>query len=92
MQSKHIPVRKCSGCSEHKDKSQLVRIVKSPAGAIALDPTGKAPGRGAYLCPSADCLKAARKARRLERAFKSAIPAEVYETLEKQLAETKTDA
>ena len=74
---KRVPLRKCTGCGEMKPKKDLVRVVKSPEGEISLDLTGRKPGRGAYVCRSAACLQAARKARRLERAFACAITAEV---------------
>ena len=82
---KKIPMRQCVGCREMKEKRALIRVVKSPEGEISLDFKGKKPGRGAYLCPSPECLKRARKARALERAFESAMPAEVYEALEEQM-------
>ncbi len=91
MQRKKIPLRMCAGCGERKPKQELVRVVKAPdrpegAGEISLDVTGRSPGRGAYVCRNADCLKAARKARRLERAFSCQIPAEVYDRLEEELS------
>ena len=76
----------CAGCGEHKPKKELVRVVKSPEGEISLDTTGRKPGRGAYVCRSADCLRLARKARRLERAFSCQIPDEVYERMEEELS------
>ena len=82
---KKIPMRQCVGCREMKAKKELVRVVRSPEGEISLDFRGKAPGRGAYVCRSAACLQAARKARRLERAFACAIPAEVYDRMEEEL-------
>ena len=85
MQQKKTPMRKCTGCSEMKPKRELVRVVKSPQGEISLDLTGKKAGRGAYICRSMDCLRAARKARRLERAFACAIPDDVYDAMEKEL-------
>ena len=68
-----------------KDKKALLRIVKTPEGEILLDSTGKKSGRGAYVCPDPECLKKARKSRALERAFDTAIPAEVYDALEGQM-------
>ena len=62
---KKIPMRQCVGCREMRPKRELVRVVKSPEGAITLDFKGKAPGRGAYVCPNADCLKKARKSKAL---------------------------
>ena len=82
MQRK-IPQRRCTGCGERMAKGELVRVVREPDGAISLDRTGKKNGRGAYLCPKKDCLKKARKARRLERNLETAIPDEIYEALEK---------
>lgn len=71
----------------HKtDKRELVRIVKTPEGEIVLDTTGKKSGRGAYVCRNPECLRKARKSRALERAFETAIPAEVYDALEAQMS------
>lgn len=92
MKPKKIPLRMCTGCGQMKPKRELVRVVKSPQGEIALDESGKLPGRGAYVCRSAECLKKARKARRLERAFACQIPAEVYDALEKGLADAESQA
>ena len=75
-----------------KDKKSLLRVVRSPEGAVSLDFTGKKPGRGAYVCPNLECLKRARKSRALERAFSSLIMDEVWEELEKQMKEVPTDA
>lgn len=82
---KKIPMRQCLGCREMKPKRELVRVVKSPEGEIVLDRTGKAPGRGAYICPDAACLKKAEKGRALERAFSSQIPRAVYDELSDRL-------
>lgn len=92
MQPKKIPVRRCSGCGESKPKKELVRVVRNAAGEISLDPIGKKPGRGAYLCPDPACLAKARKAKRLERSFGCAVPDEVYAQLEEQLKEETPDA
>lgn len=85
MQQQKIPLRRCTGCNEQKPKKELVRVVRSPRGEIALDRVGKMPGRGAYLCPSAQCLAKARKAKRLERALDAQIPPEVYERIEQEI-------
>ncbi len=85
VQMRKIPVRMCTGCGEQKPKKELVRVVKSPEGEISLDLTGKKSGRGAYVCRSVDCLKKARKARRLERAFSCQIPEEVYDRMEEEM-------
>lgn len=85
MQQKRVPMRKCTGCGEMKPKRELVRVVKSPDGSVSVDLTGKKSGRGAYVCRSPECLKLARKAKRLERAFECAIPDEVYEAMERDI-------
>jgi len=87
MKQKKIPMRQCLGCREHKPKRELIRVVRSPEGEIALDFRGKAPGRGAYLCPSDECLARVRKSRALERTFACAIPDEIYDALTKQMEE-----
>ena len=84
---KKLPERKCVGCGEHRLKSDLWRVVKSPDGVVSLDKTGKAGGRGAYICHSAACLKKAIKAHRLESNLECAIPEEVYAALENAMAE-----
>lgn len=82
---KKIPLRQCVGCREMKEKRDLIRVVRSPEGAVSLDFRGRLPGRGAYVCASADCLKRARKSRALERAFETPIPPEVYDALEQEM-------
>ena len=84
--TKRVPLRMCTGCREMKPKAELVRVVKSPEGVISLDLVGKAPGRGAYVCKSVDCLKQSRKKRALERAFqKGPISEELVEQLALQM-------
>lgn len=85
MQKKKVPVRMCAGCNEHRPKKELVRVVRSKEGALAVDLTGKMSGRGVYLCPNPECLKKARKAKRLERALECQIPDEVYDRLEEEM-------
>ena len=82
---KKIPMRQCLGCREMKPKRELIRVVRSPEGEISLDFKGKASGRGAYVCPDAQCLKKAIKARALERAFSCQVPQEIYEKLNEQM-------
>lgn len=84
---KNIPLRQCLGCREMKPKSELIRVVRSPAGEVSLDFKGKAPGRGAYVCPNAECLKRVRKSRALERAFSAPLPDDVWAVLEAQIKE-----
>ena len=78
---KKIPMRQCVGCREMKAKKELGRVVRSPEGEISLDFRGKAPGRGAYVCPQAECLRRAIKSRALERGLDCQIPQEIYDQL-----------
>ena len=82
---KKIPMRQCLGCREMKPKRELIRAVRSPEGEVSLDFRGKAPGRGAYICPERECLKKAIKSNALSRAFSTEIPPSVYEELTKQM-------
>ena len=84
---KKIPQRQCMGCRERKAKKEMIRVVRTPEGAVCLDFSGKLSGRGAYICPNPECLKKARKAKSLERSLEVAIPDEVYERLEKEMAD-----
>ena len=84
---KKIPLRMCTGCGEMKPKKELVRVVRSKEGEISLDLTGRKAGRGAYVCRNLECLKKARKTRRIERSLDCQIPDEVYDAMEKEMAE-----
>ena len=79
-------MRKCTGCGEQKPKKELVRVVKTPDGEILLDLTGKTSGRGAYICHSAECLKKARKSKRIDRTFEMTIPDAIYEQMEEEIS------
>ena len=87
MSMKKVPLRQCIGCQEMKSKKEMIRVIKTAEDEIMLDATGRKNGRGAYLCPSMECLKKAVKGKGLARSFKMAIPKEVYETLEKEMEE-----
>ncbi len=87
MSAKKIPLRKCVGCREGKAKKELIRIVRTAEGEILLDKSGKAQGRGAYICPDAECLKKAAKSKALDRAFEMKVPDEIYLKLEEQIKE-----
>ena len=82
---KKIPLRKCVGCGEMKEKKEMIRVLKTPEDTIILDTTGRANGRGAYICNNPDCLKKAIKNKGLERSLKSQIPEEVSIRLQKEL-------
>lgn len=83
--TKKIPMRKCIGCNQMKNKKEMLRVIKTSENEIVLDTTGKANGRGAYLCFSKECLKNAIKSKGLERSLKMQIPKEVYDKLEKEM-------
>ena len=76
-------LRKCVGCKEMKEESQLIRITCNKEGEVAIDKQGKRklPGRGAYICHNEKCKELAQKTKGLERSFKRAIPQEIYEQL-----------
>ena len=78
---KNLPQRTCIGCNCQKDKKELIRIVKNKEGIISIDKTGKAQGRGAYICNTEERLEKAIKTKRLERAFGMQISNEIYEKL-----------
>ena len=82
--TKKIPLRQCVGCNEMKNKKEMMRVIKTSEGEICLDVTGKKNGRGAYVCKTMECLKAARKTKGLERSFQMPIPSEVYDSLERE--------
>ena len=89
MQQKNIPQRQCMGCRERKEKRELIRVVRAPDGGVSLDFRGKAPGRGAYICPDMACLKKAIRSKALERSLEVAIPEEIYARLEQEMEEGK---
>ena len=92
---KRVPLRKCTGCTEMKPKNELIRVVRAPektdengvvsGGEVSFDLTGKKPGRGAYVCKSAECFEKARKARRFERSLGCKIPEGVYDEMSEKL-------
>mgnify|MGYP002069143526 CR=1 FL=1 len=82
--AKKIPFRQCIGCGEMKTKKEMIRVLKTEEGII-LDTTGRKNGRGAYICPSAECLKKAKKTKGLDRSFKMAVPEEIYDSLTKEI-------
>ena len=86
---KKIPQRQCMGCRERKEKRELIRVVRAPDGGVSLDFRGKAPGRGAYICPDPMCLKKAIRSKALERSLEVPIPEEIYARLEKEMEEGK---
>ncbi len=83
--ARKVPMRKCTGCGEMKSKREMLRVLRTTEDEIILDATGRKNGRGAYLCGSTECFQKAVKSRGLERSLKTVIPAEVYESLEKEI-------
>jgi len=79
--------RTCAGCGEEFPRSELLRIVRSPDGEIAVDPTGRAPGRGVYLCRRRSCLELARKKKQLSRSLRSHVTDDIFATLSTILEE-----
>ena len=86
MKPRKVPMRMYVGCREMKPKMTLLRVVKPQDGEARIDRTGKASGRGAYVCEDIECLKKARRSRALERALECAIDDQVFEALERQIA------
>ncbi len=86
-QKKKIPLRQCVGCSERKPKGELLRVVRTPEGEIVLDKTGRKNGRGVYLCSSVKCFNKARKNGRLSTHLETEIPEEIFDSLEKEIAQ-----
>lgn len=82
--TKKTPLRMCLACREMKGKKEMIRIVKNKDGDIFLDFSGKAAGRGAYLCNQQECVQKLRKQRLINRAFSSEVPMEVYDRIEEE--------
>lgn len=87
MKPKKIPMRMCVGCREMKPKRELIRVVRSPEGEVSIDPVGKKPGRGAYVCRSQACLARAIRQRQLERQLEVQLTEEVAAYLSQTLAQ-----
>ncbi|MFR4987339.1 MAG: RNase P modulator RnpM [Lachnospirales bacterium] len=85
MIKKKVPLRKCTGCQQMKEKKQLIRVVRIDENQYYMDLTGKMSGRGAYICKNIECFEKAFKSKGLERSFKSAIPKDIYEKLRNEL-------
>lgn len=88
IKKKKVPLRKCTGCGEMKNKKELIRIVRNDDNEFSIDFTGKKAGRGAYICQSMDCLEKAHKSKGLERSYKQSVPTDVYEHLKSELGKS----
>lgn len=84
-QIRKVPMRKCTGCQEMKNKKEMIRVLRTTEGGIVLDTTGKKNGRGAYICLSGECLEKAIKNKGLERSLKVSIPQTVYDSLKREI-------
>ena len=86
---KKIPQRTCVGCKTQKNKNELIRIVINKEGNIFIDKTGKANGRGAYICNNPECLEKAIKTKCIERSFETTIEDKIYDELRKEITDNK---
>ena len=82
---KKIPQRQCMGCRERKAKRDMIRVVRCTDGSVNLDFGGKMNGRGAYVCPDAECLKKALRSKALDRSLEVTIPEDVIVRLQKEM-------
>lgn len=73
----------CIACREGKPKRELIRVVKNKEGQVSVDVTGKAQGRGAYLCPSLECLEKAKKTKALSRTLEIEMTQEMYDEIKR---------
>ncbi len=89
---KKTPMRMCVACRQMRPKKELVRIVRTPEGDVRLDTTGRANGRGAYLCASTECLNRAVKTRALERALEAKLDGDVLASLKEALHDESAGA
>ena len=80
-------MRQCCGCREMKTKKEMIRVIRTPEGDVCLDATGRKNGRGAYLCPSMDCLNKAIKNRGIERSLNISVPKEIIDLLKEEMKE-----
>lgn len=79
---RRFPIRTCVACRTERQKRDFVRIVRAPDGTLSLDTSGRASGRGAYLCADRSCWSMALKRKSIERALSAPLPAEVRAQLE----------
>ena len=90
-QVKKIPMRKCVGCQEMKNKKEMLRVLKTAEGEFILDATGRKNGRGAYLCFSGKCLQEAIRNHGIERSLKTGILPEIYDSLKKEIEKIESE-
>jgi len=78
VKTKKIPLRRCIACNQMKPKKELIRVVKNNENQVSVDLTGKANGRGAYICPNLECFEEAYKSKRFARNLETEITEEIY--------------
>ena len=83
--------RQCMGCNTRKDKNDMIRVLRLPAGEVIIDYSGNQNGRGAYICVNSECLKRIRKSKRIERSLKTSINPEIYEIISEKCMLRETD-
>ena len=91
MRARHVPIRTCVACRTSGDKRGLLRVVRLPEGGVAYDASGKANGRGAYICASETCIKTAQKRNSLGRSLKTEVDLELYQQLLAQAHPTESE-
>jgi predicted RNA-binding protein YlxR (DUF448 family) len=84
----HIPQRTCVACRQTRPKAELLRIVRTPAGAIVVDPSGKAAGRGAYVCHNERCPREAVQRKKLSRALGAPVGGDMVDAIRSLLGGT----
>ena len=89
MKVKKIPMRMCIACHEMKPKKEMLRVVKPKEGDVFIDFSGKAAGRGAYVCDDPACIQKLRKARLLNKTFSADIPLSVYDRIDEEFLAKK---
>ncbi len=89
---RRLPQRTCLGCQAVKSKREMIRIVRTPEGALEVDPTGKKSGRGAYVCPNMECVELLRKGKRLERVLDVTPPPSFFDQLKERIGEIDPEA
>ena len=88
---KKVPLRQCLGCGEMKSKKEMLRVIRTPEEELVIDTTGRKNGRAAYLCRQSACFEKACKNKGLERSLKMNIPAEIYESLKKEIEQIEAE-
>ena len=91
MAGRKIPTRQCVGCREMKAKKELIRVIRTAEDTVEIDVSGKKNGRGAYICPDAECLRIAMKNKSLERSLKTAVPDSIYEDFKREMSQLGTE-